>query len=67
MLAQTGGPERFVPWVGLEHFGSKWVTPSELRRLLQRMEAQGVQRYAYFVYNSVTPEIWSVITEFSRK
>lgn len=67
MLAATGGPDRFMPWVGLEHFGSQWLTPSELRRLLERMKARGAQRYAYFVYNSITPEYWDVITAFSRE
>ena len=66
MLAASGGPDRFVPWVGLEHFGSNWLTPSELRRLLAEMQAQGATRYCYFVYNSVKPEIWDVITSFSR-
>ena len=66
MLAECGGPERFMPWVGLEHFGSKWLSATELRRLLERMEAQGAKRYAYFVFNSITPNIWDVITDFSR-
>ena len=66
MLAETGGPQRFMPWVGLEHFGSRRLTAGELRRLLETMQARGAERYAYFVYNSITPEIWSVITDFSR-
>ena len=67
MLAAAGGAKHFMPWVGLEHFGSQWVTPSELRRMLATMERHGVERYSFFVYNSITPEIWSVITEYSRK
>ncbi|MEX0760893.1 MAG: hypothetical protein WD208_10385 [Dehalococcoidia bacterium] len=66
MLAAAGSPEKFVPWVGLEHFGSNWVTPSELRRMLAEMQSLGATRYCYFVYNSMKPEIWSVINEFSR-
>ncbi len=66
MLAESGGPDRFMPWVGLEHFGSVWLTATELRRLLERMEAQETKRYAYFVFNSITPDIWDVITDFSR-
>lgn len=65
MIAGSGGVEKFLPWVGLEHFGSQWLTPRELDLLLSRMKAHGVQRYAYFVYNSVKPEIWSVISKYA--
>jgi hypothetical protein len=67
MIASVGGPDRFVPWVGLEHFGSDWMTAGEVRRLLEEMQAQGTTRYAYYVYNSITPEIWKVISSFSNK
>jgi hypothetical protein len=66
MIANSGGIDRFMPWVGLEHFGSNWVTTSELERMLRQMQAHGVERYSYFVYNEITPEIWDVITSFSR-
>ncbi|MFW6174553.1 MAG: hypothetical protein ACOC5K_02140 [Chloroflexota bacterium] len=66
MLSATGGPERLVPWVGLEHFGSTWLTPQELRHLLSVMQARGVQRYSYFVYNSTYREIWGAIADFAR-
>jgi len=67
MMANSGGAGRFLPWVGLEHFGSNWLTPSELRRLLEQLEEAGAERYSYFIYNEIKPEIWDVITEFSRK
>ena len=66
MIANSGGPERYMPWVGLEHFGSNWLTPSELDRLLAEMQAQGAIHYCYFIYNSMKPEIWDVIRKYSR-
>lgn len=66
MIAAAGGPDRFVPWVGLEHFGSNWVTAPELRRLLAEMQSQGATRYAYYIYNSITPDVWDVISGFSK-
>lgn len=66
MIAGSGGVERYMPWVGLEHFGSNWVTPSELDRMLGEMQAQGAIRYCYFIYNSMKPEIWDVIRRYSR-
>ncbi|MDP6823112.1 MAG: hypothetical protein QF554_07440 [Dehalococcoidia bacterium] len=66
MIAAVGDLDDFVPWVGLEHFGSTWITPSELRRMLGVMKRHGVRRYSYFVYNSLTPDYWNVIREFSR-
>ena len=66
MMEAAGEPDRFIPWVGLEHFGSNWLTPDELRRLLGEMQAQGATRYCYFVYNSMKPEIWDVIASYSR-
>jgi hypothetical protein len=61
MLDGAGDADRFVPWVGLEHFGSNWLTPSELDRLLLEMQKAGAERYCYFVYNSLKPEYWDVI------
>lgn len=66
MAAAAGSVDALVPWVGLEHFGSTWITPSELRRLLSVMRSHGLNRYAYFVYNSIRPPIWDVIREFAR-
>ncbi len=66
MMAAAETADRLVPWVGLEHFGSNWVTPSELDRLLAEMRTQGVTRYCYFVYNSLSPEIWNVIKRHSQ-
>ena len=65
MMSAAGSADRFVPWVGLEHFGSNWVTPTELDRLLGEMRHQGATRYCYFVYNSVSPETWEVIRRHS--
>ncbi len=66
MLDNSGGPDRYMPWVGLEHFGSNWLTASELDRLLTEMRAQGATRYCYFIYNSMKPDIWEVIQKYSR-
>ncbi len=65
MMAAAETPERFVPYVGLEHFGSNWLTPSELDRLLLEMRNQGATRYCYFVYNSLSPDYWNVIRHHS--
>ncbi len=66
MLEGSGDSERFIPWVGLEHFGSKWLTPSELDRLLAEMRKCGATRYCYFVYNSMSEDYWSVIRKHSQ-
>ncbi len=65
MLRDSGDADRFVPWVGLEHFGSNWLTPSELDRLLGEMRNSGATRYCYFVYNSLKPGYWDVIRKHS--
>lgn len=65
MLAAAGSPEQLVPWVGLEHFGSTWITASELRRLFAVMRSHGLRRYSFFVYNSLRNDVWDVIREFS--
>ena len=66
MIANSGGHESYLPWVGLEHFGSNWLTPSELDRMLAEMQAQRVTHYCYFIYNSMKPEIWDVIRSYSQ-
>ena len=66
MMAASQTPDRFVPWVGLEHFGSNWLTPSELDRMLGEMSSQGATRYCYFVYNSLSPDYWGVSRKHSR-
>lgn len=65
MMAAAETAERFVPFVGLEHYGSNWLTPSELDRLLREMRNQGATRYCYFVYNSLSPDYWNVIRRHS--
>jgi len=65
MIANSGGQARYLPWVGLEHFGSNWLTASELDRLLSEIQSQGATRYCYFIYNSMEQEIWDVIRKYS--
>tara|TARA_B100001146_G_scaffold175645_1_gene156889 strand:- start:179 stop:988 length:810 start_codon:yes stop_codon:yes gene_type:complete len=65
MISNSGGQEKYMPWVGLEHFGSNWLTASELDRLLGEMQAQGATRYCYFIYNSMEQEMWDVIRKYS--
>ena len=65
MMAAAETVDRFVPYVGLEHFGSNWLTPSELDRMLQEMRNQGATRYCYFVYNSLSPDYWNVVRRHS--
>lgn len=67
MIANSGGQERYMPWVGLEHFGSNWLTASELDHLLGEMQSQGATHYCYFIYNSMEPEIWDVIRKYSSQ
>jgi hypothetical protein len=66
MISSVGGVDRFVPFVGLEHFNLGWMPASELRGVLAEMQAQGVKRYCYYTYNSLTPDVWDVIRQFSR-
>jgi len=66
MIERSGGVDRYMPWVGLEHFGSNWLTAYELDRLLAEMQAQGATRYCYFIYNSMKPDIWAVIKRYSQ-
>ena len=65
MIAGAGGAARTVPVVSLEHSGT-WLSDRELLGILRVMQQQGITRYAYLSYNSLTPEIWSVITGFGR-
>ena len=64
MIAGCGGPDRFVPWVSQEH-GGKWVSASEMRRLLQVMSEEGATRYCFSMFNRVNPEIRKLIREFA--
>ncbi len=66
MISEVGGVDRFVPFVGLEHFNLGWMSSTELRGLLAEMQAQGTKRYCYYTYNSIRPDDWKVIREFSR-
>ncbi len=66
MISAVGGVDRFVPFVGLEHFNLGWMTSGELRGVLAEMQSQGATRYCYYTYNSMRPEDWKVVSEFSR-
>ncbi len=66
MISSVGGVDRFVPFVGLEHFNLGWMPASELRGVLAEMQSQGAKRYCFYTYNSMTPDVWKVITDFSR-
>lgn len=67
MTYLAGGPDKLAPWVGLEHFGSLWLTPGELRQLLETMTEQGLARYTYYVYHTITDEVWNIIKEFAKE
>ena len=64
MIAGCGGPDKFVPWVSQEH-GGKWVSPTEMRRLLQVMSEEGATRYCFSLFNRVNPAVREVIREFA--
>jgi|GEM_PF-2414919 len=64
MLQRMGDVQRISPFVGLEH-GGIWLTPEELRYTLQAMVDAGLTRFTYYVLNSITDDIWDVITEFT--
>jgi hypothetical protein len=66
MIAAVGGVDRFVPFVGCEHFNVGWMAPEDLHGVLAEMHAQGAKRYCYYTYNSLRPEYWKSISEFSR-
>ena len=66
MMAMVGDPERLVPFVGLEHFGGPQLTPEELRYLLQAMERNGVRRFIFYRYETMTEPVWQVLKEFSN-
>jgi hypothetical protein len=48
----------------LEH-GGVWLTADELRCLLQAMVAAGLTRFTYYILNTITDEVWDVMTEFT--
>ena len=64
MLQRIGAKEKISPFIGLEH-GGVWLNAQELRYLLEAMEDAGLTRFTYYVLNTITPEIWDVITDFT--
>lgn len=66
MLFRVGDPAKISPFVGLEHEGI-WLTAEELRYLLQAMVDAGLTRFTYYVLNTITDEIWDVLTEFTAE
>ena len=65
MIESCGGVDRMVPVVSLEHSGTP-LTANELDRLLGVLQRYGVQRYLYASFNSITPDVWSVIAKYGR-
>ncbi|MFQ6043092.1 MAG: hypothetical protein ACE5PV_19735 [Candidatus Poribacteria bacterium] len=64
MLQRIGSKEKISPFIGLEH-GGVWLNAQELRYLLEAIEEAGLTRFTYYVFNTITPEIWDVITDFT--
>lgn len=64
MLLRVGDPEKISPFVGLEHEGV-WLSAEELRHLLQAMVDAGLTRFTYYVLNTISNDVWDVITEFT--
>jgi hypothetical protein len=64
MLLRVGDPEQLSPFVGLEHEGI-WLKPAELRHLLQAMVDAGLTRFTYYVLNTISDDVWDVLTEFT--
>ena len=65
MMAFVGDPEQTVPWVGMEHFVGPQLTPDELRHLLSAMERNGMTRFIFFRYETITDPVWDVLREFT--
>ncbi len=66
MLFRVGDPEKISPFVGLEHEGS-WLNAEELRHLLQAMVDAGLTRFTYYVLNTISDDVWNVMTEFTAE
>ncbi|HEX5415540.1 MAG TPA: hypothetical protein VFZ25_07730, partial [Chloroflexota bacterium] len=66
MLLRIGDPAKVSPFVGLEHEGI-WLKPEELRHLLQAMVDAGLTRFTYYVLNTISDDIWKVLTEFTAE
>lgn len=64
MLLRIGDREKISPFVGLEHEGT-WLNAEELRYLLQAMVDAGLSRFTYYVLNTISDDVWDVLTEFT--
>ena len=64
MLFRIGDASRISPFLGLEH-GGIWLNAEELRMLLQAMTDAGLSRFTYYILNTITDDIWDVMTEFT--
>ncbi|MGH2461336.1 MAG: hypothetical protein ACRDIY_20955 [Chloroflexota bacterium] len=64
MLLRVGDPARISPFIGQEHEGI-WLSPQELRHLFQAMVDAGLTRFTYYVLNTISDEVWDVLTEFT--
>lgn len=66
MLLRVGDPAKISPFIGQEHEGI-WLSAEELRHLFQAMVDAGLTRFTYYVLNTISDEIWDVITEFTAE
>lgn len=66
MLLRIGNPQKVSPFVGLEHEGI-WLNAEEIRHLLQAMVDAGLSRFTYYVLNTITDDVWKVLTEFTAE
>jgi len=66
MLLRIGDTQKISPFVGLEHEGTL-LNADELRNLLQAMVDAGLSRFTYYVLNTITDDVWKVLTEFTAE
>jgi len=64
MLQRTGDPDKISPFLGLEH-GGILLTAEELKHTMQAMADAGLHRFTYYILNSISDEIWEVMSKFT--
>jgi hypothetical protein len=64
MLFRIGDPEKISPFLGQEHKGY-WLNADEVGHLLQAMVDAGLTRFTWFILNTITDDVWNVMTEFT--
>jgi len=64
MLQRIGDPEKISPFLGLEH-GGILLTAEELKHTLQAIADAGLHRFTYYILNSISDEIWEVMSKFT--